>query len=135
MSSVSTQGISAIISGCTSFGCSFTAFKSAKLLLSQSNISTFLVQKLILPLRMACFPRLPQFSTFFTTASGYGKTSKIRLTTTAPVSITRHLIDPCLLPDVPKYMQLCWHSTFSFVIPVSILASTYSATSAFQSRL
>ena len=54
---------------------------------------------------MECFHAFPKCSTFFSIASGYGRTLNIHLTTSIPVSITNYSIDPCLFPKRPKYMQ------------------------------
>ena len=46
-------------------------------------------------MRMVRFPRLPQCCTLFNISSGYlGQNVKKRLTTTAPISIKKHLIGP-----------------------------------------
>ena len=135
ISSFSTTWIFAMIYGCTNFGCSFTASSNLSNRCCPSQISPLFGLKMDSPTKNGTFYAIAAFFYFFRIASGYDKTSKIRLTTNTPVSITKHFIDPCRLPDGPTYMQLCRRSTFLFVISASILASTYAPTTALQSRL
>ena len=128
ISSVSTPGISDIIFQVYQLWLLINCLQLREITIDPVKMLTlFLFKKYTLPLRMARFPCLTQLPTSFSTY-GIRVCQNIKylpnITITAPVSATKHLIDLCLFPDGPKYMQLCLRSIFSLVMLASILAST-----------
>ena len=80
----------------------------------------------IQPRLIAAAPFFPHSSILFTSrlSRGHGSCVTVRRCKIFPVSISKHLTEPCLFPTGPRAMQLRVRSVLSFVTTASVLAST-----------